>query len=281
MDNLTYWKDKWIDVGSEYILNKKTTNESIEIWNKSSKNYDETVDMDRIDTVINKLENEGYINEDSVVLDLGCGTGSYSIPLSGICKSVDALDYSDGMLKVLQRKISKNNINNIEIIKNNWSDLELKKEGMYKKYDFVVCSLNPGSYNPTNLLKINEASKYGCCYISTDGKGKNERLEEADNIILGRKITTPDISNIIYPFNVLYFSNYNPSIFYVPCNWIVKSDYDKAIKKLINRYKDYVDINKDIEGNIKKFVEDNIIEDVFLEESKNTLGVITWKVIDS
>ena len=44
-----------------YIENKKTVNEAIEIWNKSSKNYYEMVDMDRIDIVINKLENEGYI----------------------------------------------------------------------------------------------------------------------------------------------------------------------------------------------------------------------------
>ncbi len=43
------------------IENKKTVNEAIEIWNKSSKNYYEMVDMDRIDIVINKLENEGYI----------------------------------------------------------------------------------------------------------------------------------------------------------------------------------------------------------------------------
>jgi hypothetical protein len=41
-------------------------------------------------------------------------------------------------------------------------------------------------------------------------------------------------------------------------------NYDETVKKLINRYKDYVDIDKDIEGNIKKFVKDNIIEDVFL-----------------
>lgn len=280
MDNLSYWKNKWIEVGSEYILNKKNTNEAIEIWNKSSNNYDEIVDINRIDIIINKLEDEGYINEESVVLDLGCGTGVYSIPLSGVCKKVYALDYSDGMLKTLQKKINENNINNIEIVKKDWNDLDLKKEGMYKKYDFVICSLNPSCYNPTDLLKINEASKGGCCYISTDGKAKNEMLQQADTIILGEKITTSDISNVIYPFNVLYFSNYNPSVFYVPCNWVVKNDYNKAVKKLINRYKDHIDIDENIENNIRKFVRENMTNDIFLEESKNILGAITWKVID-
>lgn len=133
MNDLNYWEERWNEVGKNYILNKNTTKENINIWNKSSKDYDESVGNERIDEVIENLEKFGYINEDSIVLDLGCGTGVYSIALSGICKNVDALDYSDGMLEVLKEKIKSQGINNINIIKDDWNSLDLKDNNMYKK----------------------------------------------------------------------------------------------------------------------------------------------------
>lgn len=274
MDNLNYWKDKWIEVGKDYILNKKSTKETIEVWDNTSKNYDKTVSDSRI-SIIRKLVEEGYINKDSVVLDLGCGTGTYTVELSKICKEIHALDFSEGMLDVLKDKINKYKLKNINIIKSDWNELDLKKENMYKKYDFVLSSLNPGCYNSENLLKINEASKDSCCYIATDGKGKNNMLKSADDFILGEKIVPSDISNIIYPFNILYFSDYNPSLFYVTCDWISETNYEGAIKKLRGRYKEH--LNEDIEEKIKEFVKDNINDGVFVDESKNTLGVILWK----
>ena len=60
---------------------------------------------------------------------------------------------------------------------------------------------------------MNEASKGHCCYISTNGRGKNEILKKADEVILGERIKGCDISNVIYPFNILYFSGYNPELF--------------------------------------------------------------------
>ena len=278
MDNLEYWKNEWINVGKDYILNKKTTDESIQIWNESSKTYDESVNNSRV-SIISRLEEEGYINKDSTILDIGCGTGIYSIPLSYKCKEVHALDFSDGMLDILEKKIDDNHINNIKLIKGDWNSLDLKKDEMYKKYDFVISSLNPGCYNPESLLKINDASKGGCCYIATDGKGKNQMLHKADEIILGERIIQSDISNIIYPFNILYFNDFNPSLFYTSCNWISKNNYEKAISKLINRYKGLRDIDCELESKIRDFVKINMDGDTFIDESENNLGVILWKAL--
>lgn len=88
MENLEYWKKEWIKVGKEYILNKNTEDKNIKVWDESSKNYDETACNNRVKDVIENLKLKGYINENSEVLDIGCGTGSYSIELSKICKSI-------------------------------------------------------------------------------------------------------------------------------------------------------------------------------------------------
>lgn len=278
MDNLNYWKNKWIEVGKDYILNKNTTDENIMVWDNSSKDYDKSVGNERVDEVIGRLENLGYIDEESIVLDLGCGTGAYSIALSGVCKRVDALDYSDGMLEVLRKKIESEGIDNINILNKDWMDIDLENEGMYKKYDFVFCSLNPGCYNPDSLLKINEASKSYCCYISTDGRGKNDIINKADCEILGEKIKGNDISSVIYPFNILYFAGYRPVIFYTPCDWIYKLDEKKAISKLIKRYSEYINVDDHIKKKIEVFVRNNLEDNMFIDKNENNLGILIWNV---
>lgn len=278
MENLEYWKKEWGKVGKEYILNKNTEDKNIKVWDESSKNYDETVCNNRVKDVIKNLKLKGYINENSEVLDIGCGTGSYSIELSKICKKVYALDYSDCMLNVLKEKIKSNNIDNIEIIKANWNDINLNKENMYKKFDLVISSLNPGCYNPDSLLKINEASNKSCCYIGTDGKSKDDVLEKADKFILGKRLDFCGVSDIIYPFNILYFSGYRPSIFYTGTTWKYKMSYEGSVNKLKNRYKEYLDKHETIDK-IKEFVNREIKDGTFYHESKVTLGVITWEVV--
>ncbi|MBO3444974.1 class I SAM-dependent methyltransferase [Clostridium sp. CCUG 7971] len=278
MNDLNYWEKKWNEVGKNYTLNKNTTKENINIWNNSSKDYDESVGSERIDEVIETLENRGYINEDSTVLDLGCGTGAYSIALSGVCKNVDALDYSDGMLEALKEKIKFQGINNINIIKDDWNSLDLKDNNMYKKYDFILCSLNPGCYSSDALFKMNESSKGYCCYIGTDGMKNNNILDKCDYEILGKNIDKNDISNIIYPFNILYFNNYRPIVFYTPCNWIYKMDKEKAISKLIKRYKKYIDIDEKVMDKLECFVTDNLKNNMFIENSEKNLGILVWDV---
>ncbi|WP_042274314.1 class I SAM-dependent methyltransferase [[Clostridium] dakarense] len=276
MDNLNYWKDKWIEAGKNYILNKNTTEENIHIWNNSSNDYDDSVGSERIDDVIEKLESLGYINEESTVLDLGCGTGAYSIALSGVCKTVDALDYSEGMLEVLKEKIKSQGINNINIVKDDWSSIDLRNNNMIKKYDFVLCSLNPGCYNTDDLFKMNKVSKGYCCYIGTDGMGKNHILDKCDYEILGQKIDKSDISNVIYPFNILYFNNYRPIVFYTPCNWVYSMDKEKAVSKLIKRYKKYINLDEKTINKIEYFITNNLKNNMFIEENENNLGVLIW-----
>lgn len=48
--------------------------------------------------------------------DFGCGTGYFSIPASGIVNKVYAIDVQQEMLDILNGKIKKDNVENIELI---------------------------------------------------------------------------------------------------------------------------------------------------------------------
>lgn len=65
-----------------------------------------------------------------VVMDLGCGTGKYTIPFSKAAKKVYAVDISESMLKILEGKIEKKGIRNVEIIKSDYGKIDLPRQSV-------------------------------------------------------------------------------------------------------------------------------------------------------
>jgi ubiquinone/menaquinone biosynthesis C-methylase UbiE len=70
------------------------------------------------------LDRVGLSNE-MVLVDLGCGTGFFSIPASSRVKKVFAFDVQQEMLDILRNKIKKERINNIETILSDEAEIPL------------------------------------------------------------------------------------------------------------------------------------------------------------
>ncbi len=65
------------------------------------------------------------LDREMILADLGCGTGFFTIPASLRVKKVYALDVQQGMLDILQDKIKKQKIANIETILSEESSIPL------------------------------------------------------------------------------------------------------------------------------------------------------------
>lgn len=77
-----------------------------------------------------------YINEGMTVLDLGCGTGYFSIPLADLVGAnghVIAIDTQQGMLAILEEKCRKNRVENLTIKRNNAASISIQE-----KLDFAI-----------------------------------------------------------------------------------------------------------------------------------------------
>ena len=68
------------------------------------------------------------LNKDSVLVDLGCGTGQYTLELSAFCGKVLAVDISQTMLDILKEKAAKRSIANVECVESGMLEY-LSREG--------------------------------------------------------------------------------------------------------------------------------------------------------
>lgn len=125
-------------------------------WDEKAKNYaryspsQESFEAD----VLRKLESLGVDFKNKTVLDIGCGTGVYTIRVAKLAKSVDGLDFSNSMLEILRVDFEKLGIKNIKTYHTTWSDFVLPPF----KYDIALCTMSPAIKTNDDLKKLHRSS---------------------------------------------------------------------------------------------------------------------------
>ncbi len=147
MEKLTDWKNLWHALSE--IQDRSFTREkeaaTNDVWKHKAKEFDKLVedrwakpDSSR-DFLIRKLKE----NPGSTLLDIGAGTGKWSLLCAPWAKKVTALEPSLSMQAVLKEKIDKDGVDNIEIVTESWppekKDVPDQKE-LVEPHDFILTS---------------------------------------------------------------------------------------------------------------------------------------------
>ncbi|MBR3112696.1 MAG: class I SAM-dependent methyltransferase [Methanobrevibacter sp.] len=147
------------------------------------------------------------LDENDSVLDVGCGEGSITIPLSKKVGKVIGIDSSPKMLEYLEKRAVENNANNIETILKPIEEIRYEEIG---DVDVVVCSRSLNAIIPLDevLLELNKiANKY--VFITIFGP-ENKKIEKDFDKELG--IKTEDFPDYNYFFNILFNLGIYPNI---------------------------------------------------------------------
>ena len=98
----------FIDIESEGNIDKNTVESFGDEWTKFS-SFD-TAEIERMGNEYFDLLHTTTVNENSVVLDVGCGTGRWSYYLSPKVKFIEAIDPSEAVLAAAQLTGTRQNI---------------------------------------------------------------------------------------------------------------------------------------------------------------------------
>ncbi|MDR2104732.1 MAG: class I SAM-dependent methyltransferase, partial [Deferribacteraceae bacterium] len=106
------------------------------------------------------------------VLDVGAGTGAYTLNIAREAKSVTALDISTGMLSNLKAAAESLALTNIEYVASDWVDYTPPK-----KFDVILCSLTPALKDAAAAEKVFDNVKKWGIQIGSTGPMKTYMLE--------------------------------------------------------------------------------------------------------
>ncbi|MBU0467396.1 MAG: class I SAM-dependent methyltransferase [Nanoarchaeota archaeon] len=129
--------NKWYEIKKERINKKLGVVQGYKIW---SKEYDKLQSKNPMILVEEPIVEKILPNlEEKQILDVGCGTGRWSIKLkrkSGKDSEIFAIEPNQAMLNVAKKNIKKKKL-----------EINFKKAGIYnipfknEKFDFIICAL--------------------------------------------------------------------------------------------------------------------------------------------
>ncbi|QIM62826.1 hypothetical protein A1D29_05720 [Pasteurellaceae bacterium Orientalotternb1] len=94
---------------------------SAQKWDKKADKFAETF-VEKENSYTTQFLNKLSIKPTDSVLDIGCGPGTLALPLACQCQQVYALDFSQGMLALLQKYQKQLNRPNIQTLHKSWND---------------------------------------------------------------------------------------------------------------------------------------------------------------
>lgn len=266
MEKLTDWYALWRELSEvqNRVFARKKDGQEEDFWKRKARKFDKMVDdrWAQPDSSRQFLLQKLRKNPCSSLLDIGAGTGKWSILASDYVAKVTAFEPSLSMQEVLQEKISKDQITNIEIVTGTWPEDEvlphdyiLASHSMYGKGDFKAF-----------VNKMNQVARKGCIMVLR-APFANSVMAVASQKVFGQPYDSP---NFQIAYNALLGMDIYPDVIMEENGtWPAwRNDSQKeALEELKNRF-DLVEETK----------YDDFLEDLLERNLRHENGQVVWPV---
>ena len=222
------------------------------------------------------IKENNLIDKKGTILDVGCGAGKYSTALSDDCFKIVGTDLSPKMIESAQKRAKEYEKTNIEFRCDDWSKLDIKKEGMIHQFDLVIACMTPAICNYDTFKKFIDCSKNAGIFCS--GTRRSDSVtDEIDKILGINKQESKSEKSVLYVFNILWENGYYPNVEYIDQSWDSERTLENAYEVYINRCKAKYDIDNIQEKKVKQYLKDISQNGIVYEKIKAKKAVVYWK----
>jgi SAM-dependent methyltransferase len=137
MERITDWNALWlelVEIKARSRERKSAVNANSDLWADRARDFKEGVkrkwarpDSSR-EFILSRLDPDG------TVLDIGAGTGAWSVLISPRVKHVTAVEPSPSMIEVMRESLASEKISNVSIVQGEWPDVAVEP------HDYSLCS---------------------------------------------------------------------------------------------------------------------------------------------
>ncbi|MCD8552613.1 class I SAM-dependent methyltransferase [Seleniivibrio sp.] len=122
--------------------------------------------------IIRTLEGADVSFKGKRVLDVGCGSGKFTLRIAKEAASVLGTDISSQMLRILHEDAEKEGADNLRSLKCTFDDFDPKGE----KFDIVFASVTPAVRTEEHFRRVTELAGERVVYIGWAGRKESEML---------------------------------------------------------------------------------------------------------
>lgn len=271
-----FWSQEWEKALNTSSLFRRSVpyDRWIEYWSHISKGYEVRIQFESkiIEEIIRILFLEGVMSGESVVLDVGCGPGTFAIPFARRVNHVIALDPAIKMIDIVREKAQHQRFSNITFLCQRWEESYFSKE-----CDLVFASFSPAIRDAESLLKMNQASRRYCCLITSS----EEETFKIRNQLWERIFEEPFHSSsfhIIYPFNFLYASDFRPQVRFLNHRICYEEPVDVVIDRYEHYFRMFIELTPRKKKKIRHYFEALTHDGIVKTHETKAVAIMWWSV---
>jgi SAM-dependent methyltransferase len=282
-----FWEKEWQAVIDRSPLRRRARDsEKVKLkrWNKMAADFAERTGGSQKESerrnVIERLQKQNLLQPGATVLDIGAGPGYWASVIAEIAGHVTALEPSDGMADILEKRIVSEKINNITIDRRTWQSVDLDKDEWHKAFDLVFASMTPGIDGPETLRKMMAASREGCYFSAFSGAGWRDQYAELWQTLFNESIGDQP-NEIIYPFNLVYAMGFRPRLEF--SYWTRNDEWrvDEAIDKYCLFFESYIEITDTVKALIADHVQGRCANGQYRQTQQVCRGMMSWRMTEN
>ncbi len=246
-------------------------------WEMKAKKYPLPFDPENLkktEEVISLVTSKGVETAGADILDIGCGTGIYTLPLARKALKVTGVDISEKMLGLFEEEAQRHGIHNWDHLQASWDSLDVSLQGFLRSFDIVWTSMSMAVCDEEDVKKMMLCSKQWCVYVGWGNKRKNTLMEEVFRIH-SLPFGPPPGALIIY--NLLKKTGWSSSLDFINTFWDWEGTVDETLEDLaghieLTGHPAQRKLIRDVVSQME--VNGRVRHRTYVEE-----GVIVWRVI--
>lgn len=277
METLTNWTRLWKELSEiqNRAFGRKEQNTEDDFWKNKAKSFDKMVDerWEKPDSSRDFMIRTLKDNPGSTLLDIGAGTGKWSILVSPHAAKVTAFEPSLSMQEVLKEKIQDQGITNIDIITGTWPEDDVLP------HDYVLAShsmYGAGDFTAFVDKMIHTAKK--ACILLLRAPYADAVMAEAAQKVFGQPYDSP---NFQIAYNILLGMDIYPDVIMeADGSWPgwANDTFEQALEEMKSRM-DLTD-NNAYDGFLSDLLNANLTikDDKVVWPSGNRSALVYWEV---
>jgi len=201
-------------------------------WNMKAKRYPKPFSekvYPKVMNLIERIKKAGVDVRNRKLLEIGCGTGLYTLPMAQEAFYVYGVDCSEEMGRVLLKEAENHGIKNIHIQIGFWDEMDIDALGFRKHFDLVFAIMTSAIKTQEDLLKMEACSKRWLCYVGWGRKRRNPLIEEVFKLH-GLELQPPPGALRVY--QILKGLGRHPSLEFFEDAWDWEGSIEEALEDL-------------------------------------------------